>query len=173
MKLKFIIIIAFLCIFLLVPINVEAVYRTITVDGDTSDWIGINPSIDDPNENDIDDYYDIDKIYIANDNDNLYFWIQFYGACQVGVGWFWINIYYQDSSTVFTLITDGSSIFSNPDCTGLQVGVSGQDMELGIPLNCIENPQCIYLYTFSFEMIDLMRDYAPDEDVPPVLFQYC
>ena len=57
--------------------------RTITIDGDRSDWAGLLPVINDPKD-DKDDQYDnlpwtdLNKVYMARDNDYLYFLMTVY-----------------------------------------------------------------------------------------------
>lgn len=61
-----------------------AVFRTITVDGQTGDWSGIQPLVTDPDDSPYggevtSSSEDILAVYTANDNDNLYFWMKLAG----------------------------------------------------------------------------------------------
>ncbi|MCP8310100.1 MAG: hypothetical protein L6N94_01185 [Candidatus Methylarchaceae archaeon HK01M] len=179
MKLTFSIITAFLCFFLLVPQNVGAIYRTITVDGDTSDWLGIIPIIKDPDEepdSTFPDEIDIKEAYVAHDKNNLYFWIQFYGDFTSKDLGFYFSIVLDidgDTNPDYTLNTDGISflyeefnILGPPvDCEGIQVATSGSDIEICLPLNCIGNPRCLNLGFITLGIVLILVvpvDMAPE-----------
>ena len=95
-------------------------FRTINVDGDPGDWVGILPLIMDPKGDADFDIEDIKAVYGANDNDFLYFLMEFY---EVGItaneildgittSMFYIDIIPGD---VLVLCSDGLSEFVEDD----------------------------------------------------------
>jgi len=79
-------IILIFCIFSIVLGSTPmATAKTITVDGDTSDWTGISPIITDPNDYTWDGL-DVKEVYMTHDADYLYVRIDFYGIFSANAG---------------------------------------------------------------------------------------
>lgn len=52
-------------------------FRTINVDGDPNDWVGVSPLVVDPTDDGLDPYEEIVAVYAANDESFLYFLMEF------------------------------------------------------------------------------------------------
>ncbi|MGI6456460.1 MAG: hypothetical protein ACOX5R_12705 [bacterium] len=82
-------------------LTAESVYRTITVDGDISDWEGIPPAVQDTT-GDGGIHYDFAAAYLANDLDNLYIRITFSEPQPYGSFYWYMNIAFDTDLNTMT-----------------------------------------------------------------------
>lgn len=188
-----------LSIFLSTPI-VNAVFRTITVDGDPSDWTGIEPLVTDPKEGVpplISPAEDIKAVYTAHDNDNLYFRMSLYewtngettpkyyfyidsipgeGAEEAkGIDFF--IIYQPGEGIVLLNVPSGGGAPTEVNCPDIKGASSDFEIEISVPWNCIGGKNCVnVLFGASTQETEEgpPSDLAPDlEGKEIVTVSYC
>lgn len=150
-----------------IPITIPI--ATITVDGNTTDWIGITAGVNDPQGDDSSSYTgdDIEAMYLAKDNTNLYIRLDLYDPANPNFG----NGPSPYEGRYRFQINSNSSTYSNLDvglanyycgqqwalaCNGANgtapvsfqgtsfVGVLNNVIEIKIPLADIANPTDFY-----------------------------
>ena len=199
MKLKLIL----LSVFLLVSTTTAAAeYRVITVDGDIADWDGIPPLVTDPKgDYDFSPSEDIKAVYTANDNNNLYFWmemqpIEIKATLQDANFYkFFIDIIPGEGEPLsgadyyISFVVGGTQIANNIDssislfiwdggwisalCEGLEGAASEGNIEVSVPWECVGGEACISTYFTASTSIP-GTDYAPDsEGKTIILVDYC
>lgn len=159
-------------------------YRTITIDGDSNDWTGIEPAIEDPSGDGIFDSLDITRLFLARDSQYLYILLTridnnfpseaSYVNYDVNFG-----PRFDDQSSEFHVYanTDSSlNFFANVYNSDLDqtftlssYNLDTMDVEISVPLNNIDPAEDYYLHfnTSYVSLSDLNTnidaDYADSE----------
>ena len=152
--------------------NESIITRTISIDGDATDWDGINPVLNDPENDEFGDRDgdDIKALYLAKDSDNLYLYLELWEDVNInfrnspppynGRYSFYMmantdihpGIAYDQENGQWSLGYNGSNTNVPPDLQGPEyVGVNGKVVELKVPLPYLNN---LDEYSFAATVFD-------------------
>lgn len=162
-------------------------FRTINVDGDPGDWVGILPLVVDDPDDAGPDSEEIIAVYGAYDDENLYFWMELKG----------VEVFANPTTTTtysFYLDTVPGGDLDNADfkvtylngvtklckfsdwpefpCPGLEGAMIGTNIEIALPWTCISGKKCFNCY-FKASTPTSPTDYAPDMELGYVLIGCC
>ena len=134
----------------LYPSPVEA--RSIIVDGDPSDWVGIPPIVTDPDDMPYDDV-DLSEVYVTNDQDYLYIRMEVYGNISGTGGGYQVLIDADQNGTwdfQFGVISGWGYGYKMPTYESLPLNFSYSDstVEMNVSLADLEFPKTMDLTFF-------------------------
>lgn len=164
-------------------------YRTINVDGNPVDWVGIPPlvsdNIDEPTATESED---IRAVYGANDDENLYFLMELDGitfstldSTSTTQYIFYLDtipggdpnngnadyaIKYENGITTLCKY----SFWGQVACPGVKGAMDGTSLEVSLPWACIGGEQC---FNCLFKADESGTDWAPDNEPGFILLGCC
>ena len=127
--------------------------RSIIVDGDPSDWIGISPIVTDPNDMPYDDV-DLSEVYVTNDEDYLYIRMDVYGNISGTGGLYQVIIDFDRNGTwdvQFGVMSGEGYGLKMPtyEWVPLNFSYSGSTVEMNVSLSDLEFHKAMDLMFFS------------------------
>jgi hypothetical protein len=163
-------------------------FRTINVDGDPSDWVGILPLVVDNATDANFDSEEIIAVYGAYDDDNLYFWMELKEVGGASANFFSTTTYsfyldtvpggdFDNADFKVTYYNGVTTLYKFSDwpeipCPGLNGAMIGTNIEIALPWDCISGKKCFNCY-FKASSLQSPTDYAPDMELGYVLIGCC
>jgi hypothetical protein len=163
-------------------------HRTIKVDGNPVDWVGIPPLVSDNiDEPGVTESEDIKAVYGANDDDNLYFLMELDGlsfsadSTSTTQYIFYLDILPggdpNNGNADYAIKYDNGvttlckySFWGQVDCPGVKGAMDGTTIEVSLPWACIGGEQC---FNCLFKADEIGTDWAPDNEPGFILLGCC
>ena len=155
---------------LLSTTNVSADLRTITVDGEVSDWDGLMPLITDPEGDQTGGpEEDIKAVYVANDAECLYFRMELYTEVPEGVEVFG-ETNFDGEEYAYIFFIDSIPGVGDPDYGGADYAIeySVTGVMNVIVINVTANNQFMFSDTYLFKWNETLMGWEPVFDCPKV-----